>query len=67
VKSAFRERERITFTTLDAVDIDAIGMLTTMIIGNSHTFLSRGRMITPRGYERKYDIEASTTEKIVRR
>ncbi|HFQ95396.1 MAG TPA: precorrin-3B C(17)-methyltransferase [Anaerolineae bacterium] len=67
VKSAFRERERITFTTLDAVDIDAIGMLTTMIVGNSHTFLSRGRMITPRGYERKYDIEASTTERIVQR
>jgi len=67
VKSAFRERERITLTTLDAVDIDAIGMLTTMIIGNSHTFISRGRMITPRGYENKYDVDASTAERIVRR
>ena len=55
VKSAYREQETITFTTLDQVDIDAIGMLTTIIVGNSATFISRGKMITPRGYERKYD------------
>ena len=67
VKSAFRERERITLTTLDAIDVDSIGMLTTMIIGNSTTFLSRGRMITPRGYENKYDVHASTAEQVVQK
>lgn len=58
VKSAFRERESVIFTTLDAIDIDAIGMLATMIIGNNHTFFSRGRMITPRGYENKYELSS---------
>lgn len=33
-----------------------IGMLTTVIIGNSATFLYEGLMITPRGYQRKYTL-----------
>jgi precorrin-3B methylase len=31
-----------------------ITMQTTIIVGNSHTFSWRGRMITPRGYKGKY-------------
>lgn len=37
-----------------------IGMLTTVIIGNSTTFLYDNKMITPRGYQRKYTL---TSEK----
>lgn len=55
VTSAYREQETIILTTLGQVDIDTIGMLSTIIVGNSATFISRGKMITPRGYERKYD------------
>ena len=34
-----------------------IGMLTTVLIGNSNTFVKHGLMITPRGYANKYDVE----------
>ena len=34
-----------------------IGMLSTVLIGNSNTFVKHGLMITPRGYANKYDVE----------
>jgi precorrin-3B C17-methyltransferase len=37
-----------------------IGMLTTVIIGNSATTIYDGLMITPRGYQRKYTLNAAT-------
>ncbi|WP_082541875.1 MULTISPECIES: precorrin-3B C(17)-methyltransferase [unclassified Rhizobacter] len=57
VKSAYRRRERIEFTTLDTMADSEIGMLSTVLIGNSHTFVRDGLMVTPRGYANKYDIE----------
>lgn len=57
VKSAYRRRERIEFTTLDKMSDCDIGMLTTVLIGNSHTFLQHGLMVTPRGYANKYDLD----------
>jgi precorrin-3B C17-methyltransferase len=60
VKSAFRDREKIVITDLQhMLDYD-IGMLTTVIIGNSSTYLYDNKMITPRGYQRKYTL--NTTE-----
>ncbi|MBT0571327.1 precorrin-3B C(17)-methyltransferase [Curvibacter sp. CHRR-16] len=57
VKSAYRRRERIEMTTLaHMVDAD-IGMLSTVIIGNSNTFVQHGLMVTPRGYANKYDLQ----------
>ena len=32
-------------------------MLSTVLIGNSNTFVKHGLMITPRGYANKYDVE----------
>jgi precorrin-3B C17-methyltransferase len=57
VKSAYRRRERIEFTTLDKMSECDIGMLTTVLIGNSHTFIQHGLMVTPRGYANKYDLD----------
>lgn len=57
VKSAYRRRERIEFTTLAHMNECDIGMLTTVLIGNSHTFLQHGLMVTPRGYANKYDLD----------
>ncbi len=57
VKSAYRRRERIEFTTLDHMSECEIGMLTTVLIGNSHTFVRHGLMVTPRGYANKYELE----------
>jgi precorrin-3B C17-methyltransferase len=58
VKSAYRDREHVVLTNLrDMLDHD-IGMLTTVIIGNSSTMVYDGLMITPRGYQRKYTLGA---------
>ncbi|SEN12623.1 precorrin-3B C(17)-methyltransferase [Lihuaxuella thermophila] len=56
VKSAYRERQNIVLTTLAEMLNHEIGMLTTVIIGNSTTFVYEGLMITPRGYQRKYTL-----------
>lgn len=58
VKSAFREREHVVITTLAQMLEHDIGMLTTVIIGNTSTFVYDGKMITPRGYQRKYTLSA---------
>jgi precorrin-3B C17-methyltransferase len=56
VKSAYRDREHVVMTTLQHMLDHDIGMLTTVIIGNSTTFMYDGKMITPRGYQRKYTL-----------
>lgn len=55
VKSAYRRRQDIQMVRLDEMSGCDIGMLTTVLIGNSSTFLKNGLMITPRGYANKYD------------
>ncbi len=55
VKAAMRASERVAITTLEEVLCDEIDMQTTVIIGNSGTFVWNGRMITPRGYEKKFE------------
>ncbi|MCS7463727.1 precorrin-3B C(17)-methyltransferase [Paenibacillus doosanensis] len=58
VKSAYRDRQHVVLTNLrDMLDHD-IGMLTTVIIGNASTTVYDGLMITPRGYQRKYTLNA---------
>ncbi|OIQ70971.1 cobalt-precorrin-3B C(17)-methyltransferase [mine drainage metagenome] len=57
VKSAYRRRQNIEFSTLGKMSECDIGMLSTVLIGNSHTFVRDGLMITPRGYANKYEID----------
>ncbi|RAK19549.1 cobalt-precorrin 3 C17-methyltransferase [Anoxybacillus vitaminiphilus] len=59
VKSAYRERQHIVLTDLENMLEHDIGMLTTVIVGNSSTFVHDGVMITPRGYKRKYTLTAA--------
>lgn len=54
VKSAYREAQNIQIVRLDEMKDCKIGMLTTVLVGNSSTFLEQGLMITPRGYANKY-------------
>lgn len=56
VKSAFRPKQRLEFTTLEKMAEADIGMLSTVLIGNSNTFIRGGLMVTPRGYANKYDV-----------
>jgi precorrin-3B C17-methyltransferase len=61
VKSAYRKKQSIQMARLAQMADCEIGMLATVLIGNSHTFLQDGLMITPRGYANKYD---ETTGKV---
>ncbi len=54
VKSAYRTLEQVVLTDLDHFLEYEIGMLTTVIIGSSNTFVYEGHMVTPRGYTNKY-------------
>jgi precorrin-3B C17-methyltransferase / cobalt-factor III methyltransferase len=56
VKSAYREREEIILSTLDDMLEHKIGMLTTVLVGSSNTYVFEGLMVTPRGYANKYDL-----------
>ncbi|MDD3676723.1 MULTISPECIES: precorrin-3B C(17)-methyltransferase [Thauera] len=58
VKSAYRPKQRIEFSTLARMAEADIGMLTTVLIGNSNTFVRDGLMVTPRGYSNKYEVAA---------
>lgn len=65
VKSGFRPKQRVELTTLAQMTEADIGMLTTVLIGNSNTFVRHGLMVTPRGYANKYAVsegERSTHE-----
>lgn len=59
VKSAYRERQQVIVTTLADMLNHDIGMLTTVIIGNSSTMVYDGLIVTPRGYQRKYTLDAT--------
>jgi precorrin-3B C17-methyltransferase len=62
VKSGYRSRQNVQMVTLaEMADCD-IGMLTTVLIGNSSTFERSGLMITPRGYANKYDKLSGETK-----
>ncbi len=50
VRSAYRQDEQITLTTLDKLLEVSIDMLTTVLIGNSNTRFHANWMVTPRGY-----------------
>ena len=56
VKGAMRENERVIITDLKNMLLHDIDMQTTVIIGNSQTFVWNERMITPRGYENKKTV-----------
>ncbi len=54
VKSAYRKMETKVVTDLDHFLDYEIGMLTTVLVGSSNTFVFEGYMVTPRGYTNKY-------------
>lgn len=56
VRNAMREDQSVVVTTLEKLPRAEVDMLSTVIIGNTETFVFDHRMITPRGYKRKYDL-----------
>jgi precorrin-3B C17-methyltransferase len=55
VRHAYRDEQAVAVSDLDGLDGASLGvdMFTTVVIGNSNTYVHEGRMVTPRGYEAK--------------
>ena len=62
IKGAFRDSETIVMTDLEHLPdhSDKLGMISTVIIGNSSTYTYKDLMINPRGYKSKYNLEEQT-------
>jgi precorrin-3B C17-methyltransferase len=54
IKSAYRKLQEVELSDLDHFLDFEIGMLTTVLVGSSNTFVFEGYMVTPRGYTNKY-------------
>ncbi|MBQ9649988.1 MAG: precorrin-3B C(17)-methyltransferase [Prevotella sp.] len=50
VRQAGREEQEVKVTTLGAFDPEDVDMFTVILIGNSQSYISDGKIITPRGY-----------------
>lgn len=57
VRQAGRDDEVVKLTTLSAFDPEDVDMFTVIIIGNSQSYISDGKLITPRGYYREVVAE----------
>ncbi len=64
VTSAMRENENVELSTLEGLDSSRVGMQTTVFIGNSKTFIFEHHMVTPRGYDEKYNLGFDAAKKI---
>ena len=65
VKSAYRSTEATVVTTLQSFNVTQVDMLSTVLIGNSKTFIHANHPITPRGYcitnvENRSEVENSS-------
>ncbi|PID72745.1 MAG: precorrin-3B C(17)-methyltransferase [Desulfobulbus propionicus] len=56
VQGASRDNQSVVLSTLGEMLEQEIGMQTTVLIGNSQTFIWNDKMITPRGYSKKYGL-----------
>ena len=54
VRNAMREGQSMHVTSLSNLDASRVDMLSILVVGNSRTHISGGKMITPRGYIEKY-------------
>ena len=57
VRQAGREDQQVTVVKLKDFDPEQIDMFTVVLIGNSQSYISGGKFITPRGYYREEQAE----------
>ena len=57
VRNAFRPGQEVRVATLGELRSDDADMFSIILIGNSQSKVVQGRVVTPRGYLRKYDSE----------
>jgi precorrin-3B C17-methyltransferase len=54
VKNCDRKNEEIKITKIKRLNFEDIDMSTIIIVGNTKSFIKQGKIITPRGYTKKY-------------
>lgn len=59
VRQAGREEQEVKVDRLGTFDPEDVDMFTVILIGNSQSFISDGKMITPRGYYQKEGEQAA--------
>ncbi len=57
VRAAYRAGQRVELIRLAELPQADVDMLTLVVVGNSRTFVHDGKMVTPRGYDRKYALD----------
>lgn len=62
VENIGRPAEKCSLMTLDQLTGAAVGMTATVLIGNSYTVETNGRMVTPRGYGDEYGRKSLPTD-----
>lgn len=67
VRNATRPDQSVQIMTLADLPQAEVDMLTLVIVGNSATIARDGRMITPRGYQARYDLTAPAPARSARR
>ena len=66
IKGAFRDSQTVVLTDLENLTnhSDKLGMITTVIVGNSSTYNYKDLMINPRGYTSKYNLQEQENPKL---
>jgi precorrin-3B C17-methyltransferase len=59
VRAAYREQQQVEVITLADLPRAEVNMVTIIIVGNSRTGIYHGKMVTPRGYATKYELDNS--------
>ncbi|MBI2955165.1 MAG: precorrin-3B C(17)-methyltransferase [Chloroflexi bacterium] len=62
VRNAYRDGQQVILTDLGHMAEHEVDMLTTIIVGNSGTNTFGDVMVTPRGYETKYELTSTCEE-----
>jgi precorrin-3B C17-methyltransferase len=62
VRQAGRDEQAIKVTTLEQFDPEEVDMFTVILIGNSQSYVTDGRIITPRGYYRETSLSSEDTK-----
>ena len=62
VRQAGRDEQAIKVTTLEQFDPEEVDMFTVILIGNSQSYVTDGRIITPRGYYRENPLPSEDTK-----
>ncbi len=57
VQAAFRPNQSVQCIALEDLPAQSVGMNTILIVGNATTRILRSKMVTPRGYQNKYDLQ----------